>query len=170
MMIETKRLRLRRWRIDDAPALFRYASDCRVSRLALWPAHSSVEMSRDVIRDVFIPNPHNFAIVLKATDEPVGCIGLVPRGGENCEVGADEMEVGYWIGYPYWGKGLTTEALRALLDYCRDELHLKSLVITTDIRNAASQRVAEKCGFRFEKNYLSDETAGKIYRLHGLRP
>lgn len=170
MVIESRRVRLRRWRLEDAEELFRYASDCRVSELALWPAHSSVEMSRDVIREVFLPNPHNFAIVLKATDEPVGCIGLVPRGGEHCEVGADEMEVGYWIGYPYWGKGLTTEALLALLDYCRDELHLTRLAITTDSRNVASQRVAEKCGFRFEKDYVLDGTAGKIYRLHGQRP
>lgn len=47
----TERLILRHWREDDAEALYKYASDPRVSEMALWPRHTSVEMSRDVIRD-----------------------------------------------------------------------------------------------------------------------
>lgn len=82
-MIETERLVLRRWRADDAASLYRYASDDRVSELVLWPTHTSVEMSREVIETVFMPNPHTLAIALKDTGEPIGCIGLVPPGGEH---------------------------------------------------------------------------------------
>ena len=164
-VIETERLTLRRWRLDDAEALFKYASDPRVTELALWPTHTSPEMSRDVLRDIFIPNPDSFAMVLKSEGAPVGCIGLVPRGGEHHTLGADEREVGYWIGYPHWGKGLTTEALTALIDYCRATSGLRYLLITIDIRNGASGRVAKKCGFRFVEDYEYDGIPGRAYRL-----
>ena len=48
-IIETGRLIMRHWSPGDADALYKYASDERVSEMALWPCHSSVEMSRDVI-------------------------------------------------------------------------------------------------------------------------
>lgn len=102
--VDTNRLTLRRWRDDDAEALYKYASDGRVSEMALWPRHTSVDMSRKVIQDFFQPNPFTLAMVLKETDEPIGCIGLVPRGEEHYKPQANEREVGYWIGFPYWGQ------------------------------------------------------------------
>lgn len=143
-MISTKRLSLRPWQIDDAEALFKYASDERVSELALWPTHTSIEMSRNVIRDYFIPNPHTFAMILKESEEAIGCIGLVPEGNEHFTPESNEREIGYWIGYPFWNLGLTTEALTAFKGYCQTRLRLLSLLITTDTRNIASQKVAIK--------------------------
>ena len=165
IMIETKRLIMRRWRTDDAEALYKYASDKRVSELALWPRHESVEMSREVIERFFAPASDTFAMVLRDTGEPIGCIGLVPQGAEHHSLMPGEREAGYWVGFPYWGRGLTTEALGGLIDYCRSVLNLKSLLITTDARNKGSQRVAEKCGFRFVEDYVSDGISSKAYRL-----
>ena len=164
-MIETERLVLRQWRADDATALYKYASDKRVSELALWPTHTAVEMSRGVIEGIFMPNPYCFAIILKESNEPVGCIGLVPVGGEHHETAHSEREVGYWIGHPFWNMGLTTEALEALIVYCRETMGLTSLLITTDANNIASQKVAEKCGFRLYDNYLYDGVKSCAYRL-----
>lgn len=163
--IASKRLSIRRWSEDDAEALYKYASDGRVSEMALWPRHTSVDMSREVIRDFFKPNPYTFAIVLKETDEPIGCIGLVPPEEEHFKPLANEREVGYWIGFPYWGKGLTTEALSALIIFCQDCLHLDSLLITTDAKNIASQRVAKKCGFNFIAEYTYNDVDNHAYRL-----
>lgn len=163
-MIETDRMVLRPWREEDAEALYRYASDARVSEMALWPRHTSLEMSRMVIRDFFMPNPLTLAIELKSTGEAVGCIGLVPSGDEHYPLLPGEREVGYWIGYPYWGNGLTSEALLRLVDYCSDSLGQESLLITTDIRNVASQRVAEKCGFEKIGRYSYDGIDGYAYR------
>lgn len=164
-MIETDRLILRRWRIGDAEALYRYASDERVSELALWPRHTSVMMSRDIIEKFFIPNPQTFAMVLRANNEPVGCIGLVPEGSEHHAVEIGIREIGYWIGHPYWNEGLTSEALNGFIEYCRDVLRLHALLITTDARNAASQRVAAKCGFEFVEDYEFEGIQNKAYRL-----
>lgn len=165
--IETTRLLLRRWRDDDADAesLHRYASDTRVSELALWPAHGSVEESRDVIRNYFMASPDLFAIVLKETGEPVGCVGLVPQGDEHFETGLAGREAGYWIGYPYWGRGLVTEALKGLIGYCMNDKRLQSLFITADSRNVASHRVAEKCGFKKIGDYVLDGVDSVAYRL-----
>lgn len=165
-MLQTKRLILRNWREEDAESLFRYASEPRVSEMALWPTHTSVEMSREVIIRYFMPYADTFAIVLKDSDEPVGCIGLVPEGDEHYNVNEAEREVGYWIGLPYWNMGLTTEALEAIIHYCRDSMALKSLLITVDAKNIASQRVAEKCGFNLIENYVNDGIDSKAFRLY----
>lgn len=157
---------MRHWCEADAGALYRYASDKRVSELALWPCHTSPDMSLRVIRDIFVPNPHSFAMVLKSSAEPVGCIGLVPQGSEHYPPAPFEREAGYWIGHPFWGRGLTPEALEALTAYCRDTLCLDSLLITTDAANTASQRVAEKCGFRLIDSYTYEGTDSKAYRLY----
>ena len=164
-MIETSRLYLRPWKETDAESLYRYASEEKVSEMALWPRHTSVDMSRQVIRDFFMPNPATFAMVDKETNLPIGCIGLVPAGEEHFTTSAKEREVGYWIGLPYWGRGLTTEALNALTGLCRESKDIESLLITTDVRNVASQRVAEKCGFMFIADYVSDGIPSKAYRL-----
>ena len=163
--IDTNRLTLRRWRENDAEALYKYASDGRVSEMALWPRHTSVDMSREVIKDFFQPNPFTLAMVLKETNEPIGCIGLVPAGAEHYKPLTNEREVGYWIGHSYWGKGLTTEALAALISFCRGSLHLDSLLITIDANNLASQRVAEKCGFQQIADYNCNGVDCRAYRL-----
>ncbi|MDE7110279.1 MAG: GNAT family N-acetyltransferase [Muribaculaceae bacterium] len=164
-MIETDRLLLRPWSEEDAEALFKYASDLRVSELALWPCHTSVDMSREVIRRFFIPNQPTLAMELKSTGEPIGCIGLVPMGEEHYTPLTGEREIGYWIGHPHWSKGLTTEALMAFTPYCFNEMGLNSLLITTDRKNTGSQRVAEKCGFSLIDRYVCDGIASLAFRL-----
>ena len=164
-MIDTERLTLRPWSPDDDAALYKYASDSRVSELALWPTHTSVVMSREVIEKFFMPNPHCFAMVLIATGETLGCIGLVPTADEHHETERLEREVGYWIGHTYWNTGPTTEALKGLIAYCREKTDLASLLITTDHRNIASRRVAEKCDFRLTDTYLYDGVKNYAFRL-----
>lgn len=161
----TERLILRHWREDDAEALYKYASDPRVSEMALWPRHTSVEMCRDVIRDFFMPNPAALAIVLKETDEPIGCIGLVPVGDEHFTPLEYEREIGYWIGYPFWNKGLTSEALSAMIGLCKRCPEIKSLLITADFENFGSCRVAEKCGFAHFADYYNNGIRSKAFRL-----
>lgn len=163
--LETPRLLIRPWSVDDAEALFKYASDGRVSELALWPTHTSLEMSREVIEKFFIPNTDTFAIVLKSSDEAIGCIGLVPEGDEHYPVGESEREVGYWVGYPYWNKGLTSEALKAMVNHYDGLDILRSLLITTDAKNTASRRVAEKCGFVKIADYDNEGCPSFAFRL-----
>lgn len=165
MKLETRRLLIRPWLEEDAEALYRYASDPLVSEPAMWPCHTSPEMSLDVIKNVFQPNPYAFALTLKENGEAIGCIGLVPEGYEFFPVADGEREIGYWIGRPHWNKGLATEAMSAMAHYLRDRLKLDSLLITTKADNTASQRVALKCGFHHIADTLTDGTPIKAYRL-----
>ena len=114
MVIHTERLALRSWRETDAANLFTYASDPSVGPAAGWPPHRSIEESREIIWTVFSA-PHTFAVCLAGTDEPIGSIGLMPsRCESSCQGAGFELEVGYWIAKPFWGRGFAPEAVRAM--------------------------------------------------------
>ena len=100
MTLETERLLLRPWREEDAADLYEYAKNPAVGTAAGWPPHTSVENSREIIRTVFSA-PETYAVVLKATGQPIGCVGLLFEGNSNTPLGEHEAEVGYWIGVPY---------------------------------------------------------------------
>lgn len=148
MILTTERLLLRPWKESDAEELYRYARDPRVGPIAGWEPHTSVEYSRQVIRDE-LSGPGNFAVVLKETGLPVGCAGCLI--GEGLEGGLPETEAlaGYWIGVPYWGRGLIPEAMREIMRYAFMELGLKKLWAGYYDGNDRSARVLEKCGFHY---------------------
>ncbi|WP_294596601.1 GNAT family N-acetyltransferase [uncultured Rikenella sp.] len=144
--LESARLLLRPWQLSDAPALYRYARNPRVGPLAGWPAHTSEAMSREVIRTVFNA-PETYAVVLKTLGEPIGCIGLVPRGSEHYAITTDQREIGYWLGEEHWGNGYIPEAVDLLIARYTASSEISALWITTRPENLRSQRVALKCGF-----------------------
>ena len=144
--METERILLRPWLESDAEALFKYASDPEVGPRAGWPPHKSVEESLEIIRTVF-GTETMWAVELKETSEAIGCVGYLPASASNLKIENDQCEVGYWIAKPYWGKGICTEAMRLVVDYC---FHVKGFtVLWGDYfpENPASGRVMEKCGF-----------------------
>jgi len=146
-ILTSGRLLLRRWQENDAEALFKYASDPDVGPRAGWPAHQSVEESREVIRTVFC-NDETWAIVLKETDEAIGAMGYFTQATSNIPIGENDCEMGYWVAKPYWNQGICTEALRLMLDYCINVKHFEQIWSDHFIGNPASGRVMMKCGFR----------------------
>lgn len=148
-MIETDRLILRAWEEVDAEAMYRYASDPDIGPIAGWMPHTSVENSREIIRTVFSA-PETYAVVLKETGEPIGSCGIMFADGILPADAKDgEVEIGYWIGKPYWGEGLIPEAIRPLLAKCFNELHLNKVWCAFYDGNVKSKRVCEKCGFKY---------------------
>ena len=144
--METNRLILRPWRESDAETLFKYASDPDVGPRAGWPPHKSVEESRGIIRTVF-SSEGMWAVELKETGEPIGCVGYLSASHSNLKISDDQCEVGYWIARPYWGKGICTEALLMVIDHCFHEKGFTVLWGDYFPENPASGRVMEKCGF-----------------------
>lgn len=145
----TERLILRPWQESDAKSLYKYAQDPAIGPIAGWPVHTSVEDSLNIIRTVFAA-PETYAVVLKGTDEPIGSIGIMfEEGLHSAEMQANEAEIGYWIGKPYWGQGLIPEAVRCLLRRCFEELGRTAVWCGYYDGNTKSRRVMEKCGFRF---------------------
>lgn len=101
------------------------------------------------------------AIVSKETGELAGLCGLILQ-----EVaGEKELEVGYHMLRRHWGKGYAPEAARMFIDYAFENHLAPSLISIIDIRNAASQRVAEKNGFTIDKRLRWGVQDVFIYRL-----
>ena len=145
--METERILLRPWRENDTEALFKYASDPEVGPRAGWPPHKSVEESLEIIRTVF-GTETMWAVEWKETGEAIGCVGYLPASVSNLKINDDQCEVGYWIARPYWGKGICTEAMRLVVDYCFHEKGFTILWGDYFPENPASGRVMEKCGFK----------------------
>lgn len=143
-MKDTLRLHFRTWTQEDAEELYRYAKDPDVGPSAGWPPHTSVENSRQIIRDV-LSAKGTYAVVLKQTGLPIGSIGILRNA--NIATKEREVEIGYWLGKPYWGQGLIPEAVAECLRYCFEELDCAKVWCAYYEGNEKSRRVQEKCGF-----------------------
>lgn len=148
MSLETPRLILRRWRLSDAPFLFRYASHPKVGPAAGWTPHRGVLESRWIIART-LSAPETYALELKSVGHPVGCVELYIGRESSFPLPEDEGELGYWLGAPFWGRGLMTEAVEAVVRHAFADLRLKKLWCGYYDGNLRSKRVAEKCGFRY---------------------
>lgn len=146
MPLQTERLLLRPWQESDAEECYRYAKDPRVGPVAGWPVHTSVENSREIIRNI-LSAPETYAIVWKESGLPIGSIGLHRK---DLAQKADEMELGYWLGVPYWGRGITPEAAREVLRHAFKDLKLARIWCGYYNGNEQSMRVQEKLGFRYQ--------------------
>lgn len=148
MVFETERLLLRPWTEADAESLYAYAKDPAVGPIAGWPAHTSVENSREIIREV-LSAEETYAVCLKEDNRAIGSIGLIPPAQTHTELGEDDLEIGYWIGVPFWGKGLIPEAVRRLQEHAFLDLSCRSLWCGYYEGNEKSKRCQEKCGFTY---------------------
>ena len=144
LTLETERLRLRPFRLDDAEAMFsRWASDDEVTKYLTWPTHQSVEQTRAILAkwvgEYEQPERLNFAIELK--EEENRLIGGIDVVGyvEGMPV------IGYNLSRAYWGRGIMTEACRRVLD-CLFAQGFDAVKIDAFAENAGSNRVIQKCG------------------------
>ncbi len=147
-MFETERLILRRWEESDAEDMYKYASDPDIGPAAGWPAHHSVEESRDIIKNVF-NGREAYAVCLKKDGRAVGAIELKLNGHTSLTDRDDECELGYWIGKPFWGQGLIPEAVNEMLRHAFEDCGMRKVWIGYYEGNTKSKRVQEKCGFRY---------------------
>ncbi|SCY44547.1 GNAT family N-acetyltransferase [Butyrivibrio sp. INlla14] len=155
-VLETERLILRGWKDEDASSLFKYASDERIGPAAGWLPHRDEDYSRAVIRTIFAKD-EVYAICLKGQGRaPVGSIGLTLKGSPERPLKEKEAELGYWIGFPFWGRGLVTEAARELIRHGFEDTGLNRIFCGYFQGNTRSQKVQEKCGF---KHLYTNETS-----------
>jgi RimJ/RimL family protein N-acetyltransferase len=145
--LELSRCTLRPWRAGDEASLVRYANNRNVSRN---------------MRDRF-PYPYTDddadAWIEKASAEtPATSFAIVVDGaavgGVGIELGTDvfrrSAEIGYWLGEPFWGRGIATEALRAMTEYAFEHFDICRLEAGVFGWNPASARVLEKAGYTLE--------------------
>ncbi|WGD36550.1 GNAT family N-acetyltransferase [Lysinibacter sp. HNR] len=148
--LETERLILRRFTVDDAQAMFRnWASDDAVTEYLAWPTHRDEGVSRGVLSDWVESyerdSYYTWAIELVGLDEPIGSIGAV-RTDDDLRL----VEIGYCIGKPWWNQGIVTEALQALTAFFIERVGINRIEATHVPQNPGSGRVMIKSGFRYE--------------------
>lgn len=134
---------LRPWTEDDIPALI---AGCNDSEIAHWiPTIPHPYTEADA--RAFLSGeatPEHTALAMEVGGRVVGGIGLgLNRHGYR-------GSIGYWVAKPARGQGVCTRSVRLLARYAFEDLQLQSVQLVTDPENLASQRVAEKVGFRRE--------------------
>ena len=148
--IETKRLILRKFKEDDALLMYtNWASDPEVTKYLLWDTHSSIEETRRILKlwmkEYEDPKTNRYCITIKGSDEPLGSIDIV-----RVESGVPEL--GYCLSKKCWNKGYMTEAVKALIeDIFKDGYEKICICAYKD--NIGSNRVIQKCGFTFIKEF-----------------
>lgn len=149
--LETERLLLRRFRVEDAAAMYRnWASDREVTKFLTWPTHESEKISRMVLEDWTShygePDYYQWAIVLKENgEEPIGSISVVEWDDK-----VQKAHIGYCIGRNFWHKGITSEALAMVMDFLFDEVCMNRIEARHDTNNPYSGAVMKKCGMKYE--------------------
>jgi RimJ/RimL family protein N-acetyltransferase len=147
-VIETERLRLRRPVMEDAAAIFStYAQDPEVARFVSWSVHPSVDITRKFVEEYCVAGWKTgqvfpWLITLAAGGDVAGIIDLRPV--------ATRAEIGYVLARRYWGRGLMTEAARAVVEWALAEREIYRVWAVVDLENLASQRVLEKVGMTRE--------------------
>lgn len=148
--IETERLILRPFHAGDGEAMFRnWTHDPATNKYLTWPMHESAEASEELARSWESScqelNYYQWAIELRELGEPIGSISAVRQ---DEKIG--EVEVGYCIGSPWWGRGLVPEALRAVIRFLIVEVGMNRVCARHDVRNPNSGRVMQKAGMTKE--------------------
>lgn len=149
--IETDRLILRRYVIEDADAMYKnWASDSEVTKFLTWQPHSSVEVSRGIIenwlKEYSDEKYYQWAIVLKANgNEPIGDISVVHMNEDISMV-----HIGYCLGRAWWRRGIMSEALKAVMDFMFDTVEVNRVESRHDPMNPNSGKVMQKCGMKYE--------------------
>lgn len=146
--LKTERLILRRFTHEDAKPMFEtWANDARVSKFLTWEPHGNIEVTQGIV-DSWVKDydkADNYNWVIELEGKIIGSISVV-RIDENSEF----AEIGYCIGFDFWGKGIMTEAAKAVIDFLFSEVNVNRVTITHATKNPASGKVAQKCGLTLE--------------------
>jgi RimJ/RimL family protein N-acetyltransferase len=164
-VVITERLVLRPPHRDDVAELAELANNRRVAEMLARMPHPYGEAEARAFIESAKRRPAGgcvYAITNSDSGAFIGCIGLngTARG----------LELGYWIGEPYWGRGYATEAAHAAVDLAFRATAIDALHVSCRVTNAASRRVIHKCGFQYAGQGMLDSlVAGQVpverYRL-----
>ncbi|MDR2917536.1 MAG: GNAT family N-acetyltransferase [Tannerella sp.] len=146
-IIETERLILRPIVESDTEDLFEYCKNPNVGINAGWKPHDSMEETREIMKLVFLDQENAYGMVLKETGKLFGSIGMIPDPKRQYD---KTRMIGYAISEDYWGKGYTSEAVKALLRYGFEELNLELISAYCFSYNEKSKKVLINCGFEYE--------------------
>jgi [ribosomal protein S5]-alanine N-acetyltransferase len=154
------RCTVRNWHTSDAESITRYANNRNVwiNVRDAFPFPYKLKDAKDFLRAALSVNP-NTSFAIERNGEAIGSIGVIRK----TDVYSRSAEIGYWIGEPFWGRGIATEALCAMTYWAVREFNLIRVFAGVFAWNQASARVLEKAGYQLEGAQRSHVTKdGKI--------
>jgi RimJ/RimL family protein N-acetyltransferase len=138
---------VRDWRPSDKPSLLRHANNRKVwINLSHRFPHPYTEADADFWLGLIAKGRDKTNWSIDVDGEAVGGIGVEPGEGIYAKSG----RFGYWLGEPFWGRGIMTSAVQATANYILEHMSLVRLEAPVFEWNPASMRVLEKCGFTRE--------------------
>ena len=149
-ILETDRLILRTFRMDDAQAMFdNWANDVEVTKFLMWPAHANIDVTNSVLKD-WVPlyekeDYYHWAIVLKSINQSIGSISAV-RQQDDIKM----VHIGYCCGKKWWHQGIMSEALARLIKFFFEDVGVNRVEARHDPNNPNSGKVMMKCGMKYE--------------------
>lgn len=165
-VLETNRLVLRKVEKGDANSILKYMSDKEVMKYyglepfkTISDALSEISWYQSILNE---KTGIRWGITLKGEDEVIGSCGFLNMISQHYRT-----EIGYELSKSYWGKGIASEALEAVIRYGFEHLKLQRIEALIEPPNTPSQKLAEKQGFIREgllRNY--EFACGKFYDLY----
>lgn len=153
----SERLVLRAPHTDDIEALAHLANNANVATMVSRMPHPyTAKDAADFVRRTTAGEIGKclYAITKAENGAFLGCCGVEPSADEAT------VEIGYWLGEPYWNQGYMTEAAHALIDMVfRTRPHVNQIDARCRVTNIASRRVIHKCGFQFQGSGLAASLA-----------
>jgi len=147
MQIVTPTSILREWRASDAKAIVKHANNIRIASM-MRDAFPSPYTHEDARRFIAMATEHtpDLFLAIDTGGETVGGIGVHVLN----DVKQRSAEIGYWLSERYWGRGIVTDAVRAVVPLAFRQYNIVRLQAGIFSNNPASMRVLEKCGFARE--------------------
>ncbi len=153
----SERLVLRAPHEEDIDALAHLANNANVATMVSRMPHPYTNAdAADFVRRTKLGEIGKCVYAITKADNGafLGCCGVEPTGDPNT------VEIGYWLGEPYWNQGYTTEAAHALIDMVfRTRENVAQIDARCRVTNVASRRVVQKCGFQFQGSGLAASLA-----------
>lgn len=147
--IETDRLILRNWCINDYLDMYELNSDEKVNPSAGCAVIKDVQKIKESL-NLYISTGQAYAIVLKSENKVIGTIGMDEIAPVESLKDLKQRYIGYRLNSKYWGRGYATEAAKSFIQYLFKELNLDMIWSSHFDFNNKSKRVIEKCGFKYE--------------------
>ena len=157
LALETKRLRLRSFRLEDVSIFSAYRSDPEVARYQGWNAPFNLEKATQFVEEMIQAKPgtpgqwYQIAIEVKENDQMIGdCVFHI------LEEDPLQAKIGFTLARAHQGKGYATEAVLCLFEYLFGTLNLHRVSAICDVKNTASARVLERAGMRREAHFIEN--------------
>lgn len=166
VIIETKRLIIREFTINDFEAVFEFNSRVEVHKYTGDEIIKSIERAKEIISNIWLNDYKNYgygrwAVIYKPKNKIIGFAGLKYLPEIN------ETDIGYRFLPEYWGKGIATEVSKKIINYGFDQLKLNRIIGITMPENIGSCKVLEKIGLTLYKVDQYDDD-GKEYNWYEI--